>query len=47
MQPHFTIERQISFTRDYRFSDGLLEGLNSMIQAMKANARGYRNAENI
>ena len=29
-----------------RFSNGLLEGLNSMIQALKANARGYRNDEN-
>jgi len=28
-----------------RFSNGLLEGLNSMIQALKANARGYRNDE--
>jgi transposase len=29
-----------------RFSNGLLEGLNSMIQALKANARGYRNDDN-
>lgn len=29
-----------------RFSNGLLEGLNSMIQTLKANARGYRNDEN-
>lgn len=31
---------------DNRFSNGLLEGLNSMIQSLKANARGYRNDEN-
>ena len=35
----------ISYFED-RFSNGLLEGLNSMIQALKANARGYRNDEN-
>ena len=35
----------ISYFKD-RFSNGLLEGLNSMIQALKANARGYRNDEN-
>ncbi|NLV28141.1 MAG: transposase [Methanomicrobiales archaeon] len=29
-----------------RFSNGLLESLNSMIQALKVNARGYRNDEN-
>jgi transposase len=29
-----------------RFSNGLLEGLNSIIQALKTNARGYRNDEN-
>lgn len=31
---------------DNRYSNGLLEGLNSMIQSLKANARGYRNDEN-
>ena len=31
---------------DDHFSNGLLEGLNSMIQALKVNARGYRNDEN-
>ncbi len=35
----------ISYFKD-RFSNGLLEGLNSMIQALKSNARGYRNDEN-
>ncbi len=35
----------ISYFKD-RYSNGLLEGLNSMIQALKANARGYRNDEN-
>lgn len=29
-----------------RYTNGLLEGLNSLIQALKANARGYRNDEN-
>lgn len=29
-----------------RFTNGLLEGLNSLIQALKANARGYRNDDN-
>lgn len=31
---------------DSRYTNGLLEGLNSMIQTIKANARGYRNDEN-
>ena len=31
---------------DNRYFNGLLEGLNSMIQSLKANARGYRNDEN-
>ncbi len=31
---------------DNRYSNGLLEGLNSMSQALKANARGYRNDVN-
>ena len=35
----------INYFEDH-FSNGLLEGLNSMIQALKANARGYRNDEN-
>ena len=26
---------------DSRYTNGLLEGLNNMIQAIKANARGY------
>jgi transposase len=29
-----------------RYSNGLLEGLNSLIQGIKSNARGYRNDEN-
>lgn len=29
-----------------RYANGLLEGLNSLIQALKANARGYRNDDN-
>lgn len=29
-----------------RYTNGLLEGLNSLIQALKRNARGYRNDEN-
>jgi|GEM_PF-4063500 len=28
------------------YSNGLLEGLNSMIQPIKANSRGYRNDDN-
>jgi len=35
----------ISLFKD-RHSNGLLEGLKRMIQAFKANARGYRNDEN-
>jgi len=30
----------------HRITNGLLEGLNSLIQSLKANARGYRNDEN-
>ena len=30
-----------------RYSYGLLEGLKSMIQSLKTNARGYRNDENL
>ncbi len=29
-----------------RINNGLLEGLNSLIQAAKAKARGYRNIRN-
>ena len=29
-----------------QYTNGLLEGLNSLIQALKVNARGYRNDEN-
>ena len=29
-----------------RYTNGLLEGINSLIQALKVNARGYRNDEN-
>lgn len=29
-----------------RYTNGLLEGLNSLIQALKRNARGYRNDQN-
>jgi len=35
----------ISYFED-RYSNGLLEGVNSMIQSLKANARGYRNDDN-
>jgi transposase len=35
----------ISYFKD-RYSNGLLEGLNSMIQSLKVCARGYRNDEN-
>jgi len=30
-----------------RISNGLLEGLSSLIQATKAHARGYRSARNL
>jgi transposase len=29
-----------------RISDGVLEGINSLIQAAKAKARGYRSSKN-
>lgn len=31
---------------DSRYTNGLLEGLNSMTQTIKANVRGYQNDEN-
>ncbi len=30
-----------------RINNGLLEGMNSLIQAAKARARGYRNVNNL
>jgi len=29
-----------------RYTNGFLDGLNSLIQALKANSRGYRNDDN-
>ena len=32
---------------DSRISNGLIEGINSLVQAAKAKARGYRNRETL
>ena len=32
---------------DSRMSNGLIEGINSLVQAAKAKARGYRNRETL
>ena len=32
---------------DSRIANGLIEGINSMVQAAKARARGYRNKETL
>jgi transposase len=32
---------------DSRLTNGFLEGINSLIQAAKAKARGYRNPDNL
>jgi transposase len=32
---------------DSRISNGILEGLNSLVQAAKAKARGYRSTRNL
>lgn len=32
---------------DSRISNGLIEGINSLVQAAKAKARGYRNKETL
>ena len=37
--------RSVISPNEHRISNGLLEGLNSLIQAAKAKARGYRTFE--
>jgi transposase len=32
---------------DSRIANGLIEGINSLVQAAKAKARGYRSARNL
>ena len=32
---------------DSRLTNGFLEGINSLVQAAKAKARGYRNPDNL
>jgi transposase len=32
---------------DSRISNGLIEGINSLVQAAKAKARGYRNSKTL
>lgn len=32
---------------DSRIANGLIEGINSLVQAAKANARGYRSTRNL
>ncbi len=32
---------------DSRIANGLIEGINSLVQAAKANARGYRTPRNL
>ena len=45
--PRLLAQPSSAWTFDSRISNGLIEGINSLVQAAKAKARGYRNRETL
>jgi transposase len=44
---HPSQRRCVRDTLDSRIANGIIEGINSLVQAAKAKARGYRSLRNL